>query len=470
MINKSTLGVFALVIVFSGAGCSLSDLAVGPTYEAPEVIVEHDIPLDSSIRSMQDSEELIIPRWSELFQDEILTSLLLRLEKRNYDLKKLRSRIQEARHLKNTSRIELLPQIVTEGSYTKSKRNAFANGFGDGVIRTELYSAGFDATWEIDLLGGRRREILANTAIEEQNALLLEDALLTLKGEFVEALNDYLQSIDQLEVLENTVERQEAILDLVRNRFEEGSSNEIDLNRSRALLHEAKALLAPARIAQAEAYHRMNVLLGEEPLQFKLKLPETIDVSPFEIVGNAKSILAGRPDVRAAERALAAQFHRIGAESADLYPRIFFNGSIDLQASADNFGNKQESWSFGPSMRWAFLDSFRQLQEVYAQEERSKQSRADFQLTLLRAIEEVSNSVISMKNRRSALIDLNQAQESSSKAAELTRARYEVGFSDFEEVLDAEREFLATRLTFINGRKAYISSVIALKKSLGKPE
>lgn len=444
----------------------VSACSVGPDYVPPELELKHPPPQTESVQ-IEPEQPLSIPGWNELFTAESITELLALAERGNKNLDSVRASVREARYLSRVSRIELLPIVTADAEYSQSRMNAFASGFGEGQMDAEIYSAGFDATWEIDILGGKRREIQANEAVESQFSALYDDALVTLKGEILSALVDSIISKERTRVLRATAKRQRKLLSLIESRVESGESTALDLNRSEALLREARALLPPERILRSSALFRINVLLGREPNEPAQAMPTSLKPGKFKLTGSLQELLANRPDVRAAESELAASVYRIGAETADLYPRFFFDGSVGLDFPVGNTDNEAETWRFGPSIRWAFLDSFRQAQEVYAQEERAAAAFARFEESVLLALEDISSAIVGYQEWKKAFRERRRASAASRQVVELSTARFESGFSDFFEVLEAEQDLLSNQLDELAAQRAYLLAIISLRKSLG---
>jgi multidrug efflux system outer membrane protein len=276
----------------------------------------------------------------------------------------------------------------------------------------------------------------------------------------------------QLGIARLNARNQEDSLKFATARFEGGRGTELDVSRAKAELQSTRALIPPIEADAQRAKNRLAVLLGEQPSTFALELPEPLpmDKLPAMVaVGKPEDLLRRRPDIRRAERAIAASTALIGVATADLFPRLTFNGTFGLQATTVPalFQSGSAAYSFGPSLTWAALDLGRVSARIRAADARAEVDLNQYEQTVLLALEETENALTLVgrtRERRDALIEAVAASE---RAAQLAEVRYQAGAVDFLASLDAQRQVLSFQLQLQESRTRTLTSLIALYKALG---
>lgn len=447
----------------------LGACAVGPDYVEPATRApERFAQLDTTTYS---PEQQALGQFWKVFGDETLDRLISDALLANHDLRVAVARIREARAIRGETRLDLLPTITASGGYTEQR--LAQSQVAEPVPRDqEFYDAGFDAFWELDLFGRVRRAVEASQAELEGAEASLLDVQSSVTAEVARTYFELRGQQEQLAVARRNVENQRETLNLTIARLEAGSGTELDTARAQAQLSATLATIAPLEAAVARSIHRLSVLTGREPtaLTKLLSQPKTLPSLPGIVaVGDPAGLLRRRPDIRVAERRLAAATARIGVAVGDLFPRVTFTGSAGyLAEEASALGESgSRTWVIGPGISWAALDLGRVRARIAAAEARSEAALATYEQTVLRALEEAESALAAHARARESLVHVQQAAEASAAAARLARLRFEGGVVDFLQVLDAERTLLEAEDRLARSRTETATSLIAVYKALG---
>jgi NodT family efflux transporter outer membrane factor (OMF) lipoprotein len=455
------MGVFTMLL----SGC----FAVGPDYKTPDRSAPADWSqslLGGVTAAVPDAEALAL--WWSALGDPDLSNLIERATAGNLDLKTAQARVREARARRGIAQAGLFPTLDAGGSAT---RTGGGEQIGGGETR-ELYRLGFDASWELDIFGRVRRSVEAAQGDLEASEADYHDVLVTLVAEvalnYVEART--LQA--QLQVAEENLKSQQETLQLTQWRFEAGLVSRLDVEQARSNFESTRAQLPRLRSAIEEAKNRLAVLLGGFPgaLEGQLAPRKPIPEAPIEVaIGVPAETLRRRPDVRRAERQLAAQTARVGVATADLYPTFSLPGSIGLEALTTHnfFSTANRAWSIASRFSWPIFHGGAIRQNIEAQNALQEQALNQYEATVLTALEEVENALVAYgeeQNRRQALAEATDAAQ---LAAELARNQYASGLIDFQSVLDAERSLLTFQDQLAQSRGQVTSNLISLYKALG---
>lgn len=454
-----TLGVVA-----PGAGC-----AVGPDYERPGVKVPGTFGSDSRPGFARDAVEA---SWWHGLGDPLLEELIGRAAVSNLDLQVAASRIRQARALRTRSMLELAPIVHGRADYTREELGQpVLPRFGYPDRNFEFYEGAFDATWELDVFGRLRRAVEANGAEIEAAESARRDVLVTLCAEVARSYVELRGAQSELDVARRNAETQRKTADLAIARVKGGRGTDFDVARAEAQYHTTRATIPGLEARIAQSIHRVGVLLGEQPtvLFERLAPTKSLPETPARIaIGDPASLLQRRPDVRQAEALLHASMARIGVAKADLFPRLSLNGSLGLQVHRlSKVGDPgQEIWSFGPHLSWAAFDIGRVLASVEAADEEAKQAGFRFQETVLVALVETENALVSFDSARARRDALRDATKESERAAALARQRFEDGVTDFLSVLEAELRLLEAQQALAASETGTATSLVSLYKVL----
>ena len=443
------------------AGC----ITVGPDYKHP---VEKPVALQG-VDAAQQSPINFQANWWAQFHDTTLDALITRAAKNSPDLKIALARLNQSRALLGTARSQQLPDIEAQTSYSRSREQQ--PGFTTGRETITNYQAGFDASWELDLFGGVRRSVEAARADSQAGEASLQDAQVTLFAEVARHYFDLRGTQLRLDVARRDIDNQRDSLKLIKSRADVGTGSDQDVASARARLAAVEAQL-PVLETQAQAdTFRLDVLLGERPGELDIDLsPKTFHpINTSLPIGNAGDVLARRPDIRVAERELAAANARIGVAKADWFPHISLGGFVGFLAGRSNdFGGAESrAWSVAPSISWAGLNVQRVRSGVKASEARADEAKANYERTVLGALEDVDNALVGYNQQRVRVQKLDEQATQSTRAAELARIRYEAGATDYLELLDAQRTQLSAEDQLAEAEAGINLQAIALYKALG---
>jgi len=461
-------GARPLIIVaamLTCAGCFM----VGPDYKASDIVppVEWSPYLRGGLNAAEPEAETLAEWWTTLGDTE-LSNLVERAIAGNPDLKKAQARIRETRARRGIAEAGLFPTLTLGGSATVG-RSSEDTGSGQ---RRELYRTGFDASWEVDVFGGVRRSIEAAQGELEASAADYQAVLVSLCAEVALNYVDARTLQTQLQVAEENLKAQAETLQLTEWRFAAGLVSSLDVEQAKTNLESTRSQLPKLRSNIEAAKNRIAILLGVYPgtLEAQLAARKPIPEAPLEVaIGVPAEALRRRPDVRRAERQLAAQTARIGVATADLYPKFSLPGSIGLEALSANhlFSSANRAWSLISSFTWTVFDGGAIRQNIEVQNALQEQALQQYEATILTALEEVENSLVAYAEEQDRRDTLTEATQSAQRAAELARDQYTSGLIDFQTVLDAERSVLSFQDQLAQSKGQVTSNVISLYKALG---
>ena len=451
----------ALFAALALAGC----VSVGPDYKTPNTQPANVQNVDAA----RENHAQFQTTWWKQFNDPVLDALIQRAAKGSLDLRIAQARLAESRALLGTAKSGQIPTIDTTIDFQRSREQQ--PGFGSQRLSIDTYQAGFDASWEIDLFGGIRRSVEAARADLGASEASMHDAQVSL---FAEVARNYFElrgTQQRLAIAQRNIANPADSLKLIGARAQIGTASEQDVASASAQLSAAKAQL-PVLDAQARAYeYRLAVLLGERPGELD------VDVSPTTFkpiatvlpIGESGDVLARRPDVRVAERDYAAATARIGVAKADFFPHITLGGFVGFLAGRSNdFGGPaSRAWSYMPSITWNGLNVERVRSQLHASQARAQAAEANYQRTVLQAVEDVDNALNNYNAEHARVEQLLAQAQQSRRAAELARVRYQEGATGYLELLDAERVQLSAEDALAQSESAIDTRAVALYKALG---
>ena len=463
-------GASASLLVLAAAGLFLSGCAAGPNYRAPQTKVNAAFA-NASLTNTAPGETAIT--WWQGFNDARLNSLVERALATNQDLRIATARVRQARALRTETVLGAAPIVTTEGGYTKqtSSKDA-ARGLPRPQRELELFDAGFDATWELDLFGRVRRSIQASTAQVAAAEEERRDVLVSLISEVARNYFELRGAQHELAVARKNAENQGQTLELTEAKRRAGRAADLDVARARSLLNSTLAILPPLEAAVKHALHRLGVLTGQEPTALAATLEEAQPMPALPAlvdIGTPEQLLRRRADIRAAERTLSAATARVGIATADLFPRVAFNGRIGLQSSdvSGLFKAGADSYSFGPRITWAALDLGRVRARIKAAGAQADAELAFYEKTVLTALEETENALVDFGRALARRDYLAASAQAAAQAAGLANDRYRGGIADFLTVLDAQRTQLSVEGQLAESQTRTATALVAVYKALG---
>jgi multidrug efflux system outer membrane protein len=460
--NSQTLkGAVALFIAATLAAC-----AVGPNYKKPQTPVAQTY--GAAEPALYTPEQAQVQFWKQ-FGDETLDKLVDDSLNANHDLRIAVGRLAEARAARHQSLYDLGPTVTATAGHTTQQTSAVQFGF---PFTSSYYDAGFDATWELDLFGRVRREVEASSAELQGAEANLRDAQVSVIAEVARTYFELRGEQNQLAVAKKNVENEQESFNLTDARLKAGRGTEFDTSRAKAQLSTTLSTIDPLEAAVQRSIHRLGVLTGRDPnaLQALLAPVKDLPELPKSVaVGDPGTLLRRRPDIRVAERQLAASNAEIGVAVGDYFPKVTFTGSFGYEGKSPNSLGTSSSrfYSIGPGISWAAFDLGRVHARVAGAKARTNTAVAQYEQTVLKALEETENALVTHARTRDQLVHAADAAEASAAAAHLARVRYEGGIVDFLDVLDAERTQLQTEDQLAQTRTATATSLIAVYKALG---
>jgi multidrug efflux system outer membrane protein len=457
----------ALAAVTAVVATTLAACAVGPNYKRPDTPVAQQFA-GAEPTTYQTSQNTPVQFWKQ-FDDETLDQLVSDALNANHDLRIALGHLVEARAARRESTFDLAPTVTASAGHTNELVPSVQAGF---PFSTSFYDAGFDATWELDLFGRVRRGVEARTAELQGAEASLHDAQVSVIAEVARTYFELRGQQTQLAVAERNVVNQTDTLKVTQAQQDAGRGTELDTSRAQSQLSTTLSTIAPLQAAVARSIHRLSVLTGREPnaltgLLTPVKdLPELPRITAIEDPG---TLLRRRPDIRVAERQLAASTALVGVAIGDYFPKVTFNGNFTYAAaSPSNLGAApSRSYVVGPGISWAAFDLGRVHAQVAQAHARNDVALATYEKTVLNALEETENALVTHARDRDSLTHVEAAAEASATAAKLARTRYEGGYVGFLEVLDAERTQLAAEDRLAQSRTETATSLIAVYKAMG---
>ena len=460
----------ALALV--AGGCA--DLpGVGPDYHAPanKVPAHWAEPFSGGETNSGDATTA----WWKNFHDAELDSLVARAVSSNLDLRIAQARVREARAQYGGASADLWPTVDAGASYQRVRAPKQLPVLGELNLPSHednLHVSGFDASWELDVFGGKRRAVEAAKAQFTGAEFGRRDVLVTLLGEVARNYVDLRGYQRRLAIANQNIESQEKSLAITRDRFTNGLAKDLDVQQAMTVLATTRAAVPTLESAIQTTTHRIEVLLGGQPgtLQTELAGAAPIPVQPPQVpVGLPSELLLRRPDVGRAERRLAAATANIGVAKSDLFPKFYLTGIAGLESASagDWFTAGSRFWSVGPTVQWRIFDAGRIRANIRVQNARQEQALSAYEQTVLTAFEEVEDNLVLYAKEQTRRNSLQDAVLASQKSLDTANRLYAGGLTDFLQVLDAERALYNAQDALAQSDRSVSANLVALYKSLG---
>jgi len=447
---------------------SLGACTVGPDYVRPEQ------PLPAQFDQAEEEQRGVLQKsqlWSSFGSVE-LNALIARALDANTTVAQAAARLAETRALSGLSVYSLFPTVTANAGAERSSpsgRDPFIPP--DATQRTDTYRAGFDASWEIDLFGSLRNQRNSIYQRVDADAAALADSQLSIVAETAQSWFALRGARQLLRLRQQQHANQVANVKLLQTLLDAGRGTALDVARAQSQASSLAALVPLAEADVVRQEQRLSVLTAWplETLRSALADDAEIPALPsLTTVGTPQEWLQRRPDVRAAERRLAAAYSDIGVEQAQYFPILTLLGSGGWTATT--FAALGESaaqrWAFGPSLSWRFLDFGRVKQNVRAAEARADGAIAAYQESVLRALEDTENALAGLRTANRRRVELEAARSAAAEATRLARLRFDNGATGYLEVLDAERTLLDLESQALQARTDQGTALAAVYKAL----
>ena len=449
------------------AAALLTACAVGPDYEGP------DMEMPDSWQEPQDdlaNTPANLDRYWENFGDDTLNKLVQQAFQRNLDVRRAWSRIRATRASKGVAKSELGPQISVDPAYTRQFIGEEAFGFGF-EREFDIFSASLNASWELDLFGRIRRSIESahaevGVSVEDMNGVVV-----TLVTDITSNYVLWRSFERRIEIAAKNLQTQQETLELTKARAAGGLVPDLDVARAESNVATTAASIPLLKQGRTESLNRLSTLLGGEPGLIDGQfgdagvLPE---ITETLAAGLPAHLLRNRPDIRRAERALAAQTAQIGVAVSDYYPRFFIDGSFGVTATdLGVLDGRALLWNVGPRMNWLLFSSGRVSSNVEAQRALAVEAELAWRQTVLNALAEVENALAGVRNERERASSLRAAAQAARRSRDLASRLYREGLTDFNAVLDAEQTLLIAEDRLAVSETDVLQRVIQLYTALG---
>lgn len=452
-------------LLLAGLALSLAACAVRPPYHAPELTT----PALTNAASANVVEAPFEARWWAQFDDTVLDTLIGRALEANHDVRIAVARLDQARAVFDDLRLDRYPTAT--GGASAERRNQTIPGFSDEPRTISTYRAGFDAFWELDVFGRVRNQVRWAAATADGLAATRDAVRLSVAAEVGRNYYELRGLQQRLAVAERNLSNQRETLRLSEVRQREGFGQPQDVASAAAQAAAVEATIPPLRAALARRQFRLAVLTGAQPAALEVDLsPRPYPVLARALaIGDADTLLRRRPDVRAAERRLAATTASEAVAAAALYPRITISGFLGLLAGRGNVFDVADTraWAVTPALSWAAFDLGSARARLRGAEGATRESVAAFEQVVLGALEETENALVAYREDQQRLVKLVEQARESSRAATIARVRYREGAADFLALLDAERTELQAADAVAAAESGVFTSVIAIYKALG---
>ena len=461
--NRSTSLVLSAASLVMLAGCT-----VGPDYVKPHLTTPATFAAGQVEAKPQD-----LAAWWTTLGDETLTSLIGTALASNHDVRLAVARLDESRAIVGVARADRGVQVDASADATRSRQSQnTTNGGRFQSDEEDEYRLGANASWELDFFGRVRRSVEAASADLDAAEASVEDARVLIAADVAQRYVSLRGAQQQLDVNRRAITVREQTLDLSKALLKSGLAAEFDVAQAEAELALRKSSTPTFEAQIRQNAHALAVLCGKSPAEL-LSLAQTtgpIPVPPASLaLGAPADLLMRRPDLRRAERQLAAATARIGIATADLYPRFSLLGSFAMQAAnpGDLYDLDSRTYSFGPSMSWSVFSNGRVRANIDAADARTTQSLIQYEKAVLVAIREAEDALVGLSSERTRLDALQAAVKANERAVELAESLFKTGLSALTPVLDNQRRLYDAEDQAAQSRTAVAISAVSVYKALG---
>jgi NodT family efflux transporter outer membrane factor (OMF) lipoprotein len=457
VIRRAQAGIGAVLVATTA--CSVRGTEIMPVAPAPPAAFES---ADAALATTEP-----VDAWWTTFQDARMTELVERALDRGPDVRQATALVRLARARLREQEGANWPLGGATASFGRSRSQI-------GVAPTadvNLFDAGVDASWEVDVFGARRAAIAGARADFARERSLRRLTLVSVAAEVVLAYTDVRGAQARLAVARDNVENQESASELTQQLLTAGRGTQLDVDRAISLLESTRASIPPLVAAESSAIYRLGVLVGSEPqaLAADLRVPDTVPPPPDALaIGEPITLLRRRPDVAATEYAVLAAAARAGVAAAELFPRLVLTGGVGLQVvGVGDVDNRGPRFGLGVGVTLPFLEWNRIRQRILAADATAEIALADYERTVLSALEEAERAIAAYVQERIRFRHVELSARSARAAADLARQRFQFGVDNFLTVLDAERVRLEAEDRLAQSRVEVTRQAASIFKALG---
>ena len=454
------------------ASAALAGCVVGPDYQGPP----HPAPLAEKAPAFhraglaEAAQAPPVARWWTSLNDPELDRLIDAALAGSPDVHAAEARLRQSRALFTERQADKLPSATAAGGFIYANVPGDALPGGGGGTELKLYNAGFDATWEIDLFGGKQRA--AESAADQAGAVQadLDDVRVSLAAEVARVYVDLRDQQQRRAIAEQSVKLESETVDLASQRNGRGVESSLDLERLRAQLETTRETLIPLQSDIEGSLDRLAVLTGSEPgaLDAELAPAGAVPELPAQVaVGDPADLLRRRPDIRAAERKLASQNAVIGQRTADLFPKVNLIGLLGWGSTDIGRLFDGTTGLAAPVIQWNALDFGRTRARIDQARAGRDEAAAQYESTVLNALGEVETGLARLGHARQDVVAQARVKASADRAAVLMRQRQSAGVASTADVIDTERTRLNAEQNLLVAKAALVDDYVALQKSLG---
>jgi len=457
------------MLIAAASALTLAACTVGPRHVSPVPAAPSQTPFLEAGKSPAFSGEQPPGPWWSLFGDPLLDQLVTDALAANTDLRVAAANLAQARAVLRESRAGRLPttSVSAGGTYARQP-----GPLGAGSVEGETYDVGLDVGYQVDLFGRVESAIRASRADAEAVQAAFDLTRITVAAETTRAYTDVCSFNRQIAVAEDTLRIQEQTFDLTRRLFEGGRATRLETGQAGALLEQTRAAIPTLTAQRSAALYRLAVLTGKPPAeapQAVLACQAPPELNRAIPVGDGTSLLARRPDIRRAERQLAAAAARVNVATADLYPSISLGGSIGSTANSISGLGSSDGFRFslGPLISWNFPNMEVARSRLKQAEAGAEAALATFDGAWLTALQESESALANYAGELDRLAALRRAASEAGEAARIARLRYQAGRENFQVVLDAERSLAAINASIAQSEQQRATNLVALFLALG---
>ena len=445
---------------------ALAACAVGPDYKTPNT---EPARFDAQMQAKAYDRSRFESVWWKQFDDPVLNQLVQASLDGNRDLRVAFARLKSARAIREDAANDQLPVVTSRASSEIGKGQV--PGQTEQRVNSERYDLGLDMAWELDLFGRIQRQIEASEAQEAAAAADLQQLQVSLIAELVDAYGQLRGAQLRENIALANLKTQQESRPITETLRDAGVGNDLDVVRADARLAGVEATVPQLQAEQARARHRIATLLGQRPDALSVDLsPKALPAIAKALpVGDPGELLRRRPDIRSAERQLAAATANVGVATADLFPRVSLSGFLGFTAArGSQIGSSAaNAWGLGPSITWAAFDLGSVRARLRGAKADAEGALANYEQQVLLALEESANAFSDYDKTQQRLLSLMRQSDASRKAAALASIRYREGTVDYLVLLDAERERLSAEDAQAQGEVELYRGIVSIYKALG---